>query len=140
MKITLTNADVTVAIQDYISKQLPALASQEIALEYTLSRGVMPQLSIDLHIGADAQVFLDSRTKAAVGTSEVAPAPAAAVVRSPRTVAPKVKAEEQLDLEVDVAVDEPSEETTEDDGIDGPVEPEVEVEVVKPKRTFARKV
>jgi hypothetical protein len=142
MKIQLTNTDVQTAIRNFIKEQLPAFASQEIALEYTLSRGAMPQLTIDLHIGADAQVFLDSRAKAFTGSGEAAPTAAvigAAVTRNPRTVAPKVKAEEQLDLEV--VEEEEVEETTE---AVAPTEEVVEAEVEetpKPaRRAFARKV
>lgn len=142
MKIQLTNTDVTTAIRNFIAEQLPAFANQEIALEYTLSRGVNPQLTVDLHIGADAQVFTDSRAKAfaGTGTSETAPAAPALstnTVRAPRTVAPKVKAEEQLELEVvaEDQADEPSEAVEAEEA----VEPVVE-EAPKPaRRAFARK-
>lgn len=138
MKIQLSNTDVTAAIQDYIKKVLPAFADQEIALEYTLTRGVSPQLSIDLHIGADAQVFLDARTKAFAGSGAsetTGAAVAASLARTPRTVAPKVKAEEQLDLEV-VEEDEPAIEA-DDEAVE--VEAEAQVEAAKPRRSFARK-
>lgn len=57
MKISLTNSDVTTAIQAFIAQQFPALAGADVALDYSLSRGPNAQLSIDLHIGADAEAY-----------------------------------------------------------------------------------
>lgn len=57
MKISLTNSDVTKAIQAFIALQFPALADSDVALDYSLSRGPNAQLSIDLHIGDDAEAY-----------------------------------------------------------------------------------
>lgn len=60
MKISLTNSDVTKAIQAFIALQFPALAESDVALDYSLSRGPNAQLSIDLHIGDDAAAYRDA--------------------------------------------------------------------------------
>ena len=57
MKISLTNSDVTAAIQAYIALQMPSLADADIALDYSLSRAPNAKLSIDVLVGADAAEF-----------------------------------------------------------------------------------
>lgn len=60
MKVSLTSSDVKQAIQDFLAVNLPAIAGSDLELEFSLTRGPNAQLTVDLHVGADAQAFRDA--------------------------------------------------------------------------------
>lgn len=71
MKLSLTNSDVVTALTAYISEVMPSLAGSDIALDYTLSRGANPQLTIDVLVGPDAVQFRKEQDELAANAQPV---------------------------------------------------------------------
>lgn len=99
MKISLTNSDVTAAIQAYIALQMPTLAAADIALDYSLSRAPNAKLSIDVLVGADAAEFRATQDELAANAK---PHPRKKVVVAVEETE-EVQDEEELEEEADPA-------------------------------------